>query len=132
MTGCTYIIGAGIAAAIGYCIWRMYLNKRNFLASVQEDAVEGTLRMDDIINYFKSQQIIKGQDIPFLADGDCEEFRRMLHAPYPKKKEGYQTFFIGVYNEKKDEIKFARLIHAREVEQKVKEVLGSEHLVVLG
>lgn len=65
MTGCTYIIGAGIAAAIGYCIWRMYLNKRNFLASVQEDVVEGTLRI-------------------------------------------------------------------REVEQKVKEVLGSEHLVVLG
>lgn len=49
-----------------------------------------------------------------------------------KRRKGYQTFFIGVYNEKKDEIKFARLIHAREVEQKVKEVLGSEHLVVLG
>ena len=83
----------------------MYLNKINFFASVQEDVVEGTLRMDDITNYFKSQQITKGQDIPFLADGDCEEFRKMLHAPYPKKKEGYLTFFIGVYNETEDKIK---------------------------
>lgn len=132
MTGCTYIIGAGIAAAIGYCIWKMYQSKQNFLASVQEDVVEGTLRMDDIVNYFKSQQIIKGQDVPFLANGDCEEFRKMLHAPYPKKKEGYLTFFIGVYNEKEDKIKFTRLIHAREVEQEIKEILGPEHLVVLG
>lgn len=132
MTGYSYIIGAGVVAAIGYCLWRMVQNRQNFLDSVPEDVVEGTLHKEDIINYFKSQQIVKGADIPFLADGDCDEFRQMLHAPYPKKKEGYQTFFIGVYNEKNDNINFARLIHARDVEQAVKVLLGGEHLVVLG
>lgn len=132
MTGYSYIIGAGVVAAIGYCLWRMIQNRQNFLDSVPEDVVEGTLHKEDIINYFKSQQIVKGEDIPFLADGDCDEFRKMLHAPYPKKKEGYQTFFIGVYNEKNDNINFARLIHARDVEQAVKVLLGGEHLVVLG
>lgn len=132
MTGYSYIIGAGVVAAIGYCLWRMVQNRQNFLDSVPEDVVEGTLHKEDIINYFKSQQIVKGEDIPFLADGDCDEFRKMLHAPYPKKKEGYQTFFIGVYNEKNDNINFARLIHARDVEQAVKVLLGGEHLVVLG
>lgn len=132
MTGYSYIIGAGVVAAIGYCLWRMIQNRQNFLDSVPEDVVEGTLHKEDIINYFKSQQIVKGEDIPFLADGDCDEFRKMLHAPYPKKKEGYQTFFIGVYNEKNNNINFARLIHARDVEQAVKVLLGGEHLVVLG
>lgn len=132
MTGYSYIIGAGVVAAIGYCLWRMIQNRQNFLDSVPEDVVEGTLHKEDIINYFKSQQIVKGEDIPFLADGDCDEFRKMLHAPYPEKKEGYQTFFIGVYNEKNDNINFARLIHARDVEQAVKVLLGGEHLVVLG
>lgn len=132
MTGYSYIIGAGVVAAIGYCLWKMIQNRQNFLDSVPEDVVEGTLHKEDIINYFKSQQIVKGEDIPFLADGDCDEFRKMLHAPYPKKKEGYQTFFIGVYNEKNDNINFARLIHARDVEQAVKVLLGGEHLVVLG
>ena len=132
MTGYSYIIGAGVVAAIGYCLWRMVQNRQNFLDSVPEDVVEGTLHKEDIINYFKSQQIVKGEDIPFLADGDCDEFRKMLHAPYPKKKEGYQTFFIGVYNEKNDNINFARLIHARNVEQAVKDLLGGDHLVVLG
>ena len=132
MTGYSYIIGAGVVAAIGYYLWRMIQNRQNFLDSVPEDVVEGTLHKEDIINYFKSQQIVKGEDIPFLADGDCDEFRKMLHAPYPKKKEGYQTFLIGVYNEKNDNINFARLIHARDVEQAVKVLLGGEHLVVLG
>lgn len=132
MTGYSYIIGAGVIAAIGYCLWRMIQNRQNFLNSVSEDVVEGTLHKEDIINYFKSQQIVKGEDIPFLADGDCDEFRKMLHAPYPKKKEGYHTFFIGVYNEKNDSINFSRLIHARNVEQAVINLLGGEHLVVLG
>lgn len=131
MTGYSYIIGAGVIAAIGYCLWRMIQNRQNFLNSVPEDVVEGTLHKEDIINYFKSQQIVKGEDIPFLADGDCDEFRKMLHAPYPKKKEGYHTFFIGVYNEKNDSINFSRLIHARNVEQAVINLLGGEHLVVL-
>ena len=131
MTGYSYIIGAGVIAAIGYCLWRMIQNRQNFLNSVPEDVVEGTLYKEDIINYFKSQQIVKGEDIPFLADGDCDEFRKMLHAPYPKKKEGYHTFFIGVYNEKNDSINFSRLIHARNVEQAVINLLGGEHLVVL-
>lgn len=132
MTGYSYLIGAGVIAAIGYCLWRMIQNRQNFLNSVPEDVVEGTLHKEDIINYFKSQQIVKGEDIPFLADGDCDEFRKMLHAPYPKKKEGYHTFFIGVYNEKNDSINFSRLIHARNVEQAVINLLGGEHLVVLG
>lgn len=132
MTGYSYIIGAGVIAAIGYCLWRMIQNRQNFLNSVPEDVVEGTLHKEDIINYFKSQQIVKGEDIPFLADGDCDEFRKMLHAPYPKKKEGYHTFFIGVYNQQNDSINFSRLIHARNVEQAVINLLGGEHLVVLG
>ena len=50
MTGYSYIIGAGVVAAIGYCLWRMIQNRQNFLDSVPEDVVEGTLHKEDIIN----------------------------------------------------------------------------------
>lgn len=131
MTGYTYIIGAGIAVAIGYCIWRLYKRKANIFANIDEDIVDGTLHMEDIVNYFKSQQIAQGQDTPFMADGDCEEFRKMLHAPYPHKKDGYHTIFIGVYNEPLDNVNYMKLIHAQDLDPKIVELLGGEHLVVL-
>ena len=73
MTGYSYIIGAGVVAAIGYCLWKMIKNRQNFLDSVSEDVVEGTLHKEDIINYFKSQQIVKGEDIPFLAQSAYDD-----------------------------------------------------------
>lgn len=46
----------------------------------------------------------------------------------PRKDVG---IFEGVYNEEADEITVSRYLEADEVDQKTKEVLGNEPLVVL-
>lgn len=130
MNGYSVVIGVGIVAAIGYCIWRMSENKKT-VASIQEDVIDGTLKMEDVKNYFKSQQLVQGQDIPFMANGDCAEFKKILNRSFPQKKEGYHTLFIGVYNSQKNELRFARIIHARIIDESIVQVLGDEHLVVL-
>lgn len=62
---------------------------------------------------------------PFIAN--ASEFKEMLKTA-PKKDVG---IFEGVYNEETDEITANRYLDADEVDQKTKNVLGNESLVVL-
>ena len=120
------------AAAVGVIALFVYAKRKApLLTNLNEEVLDTTLTFEDVINFFKSSNLDQEKDIPFVAKGDCNEFRRMLHAPYPKKKEGYCTIFIGVYNETDDQIKSHKLIHAKAIDKALADCLGSENLVVL-
>lgn len=120
------IATVGIAVAI-----YVYLKKRSSSLVIKEEVVDATLSMNDVVGFFKSKSLIKGKNIPFVANGDCQEFREMFHAPYPKAKDGYKAIFLGVYNKENDTISDHVLIHAKDIDKDIAEMFGANSLVVL-
>lgn len=109
----------------------LYKKKHEGVVSLVEETIDGELKMSDLINYMKSLNLRKDRDIPFVAKGDCEEFRKFLHAPFPKKKEGYITIFVGVYNNATEIITEHKLIHSKSIDSDLQVLLANENLVVL-
>lgn len=116
-------------AAVGGIVYFQFKKKSNI--QLNEEVVDTELSMDDVISFFKMQKLDPKKHIPFIANGDCAEFRKLFHAPYPKAKEGYCSLLIGVYDEKTQEIIVNKLIHAKLLDKKIIEILGNEKLVVL-
>lgn len=80
-----------------------------------------------IVDWFKQQKLKKGRDIPFLTTK--QEFRDWIKNA-PRKNIGL-GLIEGVYDEQTDEITDLRYISADEYDEKTKEVLGNDELVVL-
>ena len=118
-----------IAVVVGGIVYYQLKKKSNI--QLNEEVVDTELLMDDVISFFKMQKLDQKKHVPFMANGDCEEFRKLFHAPYPKAKEGYCCLLIGVYDEQTQEIIVSKLIHAKSIDKKILEVLGNENLVVL-
>lgn len=118
-----------IAAVVGGIVY--YQLKKKSDIQLNEEVVDTELLMDDVISFFKMQKLDQKKHLPFMANGDCAEFRKLFHAPYPKAKEGYCSLLIGVYDEQTQEIIVSKLIHAKLLDRKILEILGNENLVVL-
>ena len=97
-----------------------------YIVNLVRKVINGILNFTkQVVNWFKSLRLDPQKDTPFIAD--ASEFKEMLKAA-PKKNVG---IFEGVYNEETDEITANRYLDADEVDQKTKDVLGNESLVVL-
>lgn len=97
-----------------------------WLTNIVRKVIRGILKFaTEVVNWFKSLSLDKDKHTPFIAD--AEQFKDMLKTA-PKKDVG---IFEGVYDEEADEIVANRYLEADEVDQKTKEVLGNEPLVVL-
>lgn len=79
----------------------------------------------EVVGYFKNLRLNQRKDMPFLANS--ERFKGMIKNA-PRKSVG---IFEGVYDEEADEITNAQYISADQIDQKTREVLGNEELVVL-
>lgn len=77
------------------------------------------------VNWFKSLRLNKEKHIPFVAD--AKAFKEMLKTA-PTKNVG---IFEGVFDETTDEIIHHQFIEADDVDEKTKETLGDEDLVIL-
>ena len=122
--GCVALVGCA-----GYLYYRK--NKKN-LIPIETKTVDGILNFSDVLGYFKSKNLIQGKDIPFIAQNDISgAFSKKTHNPFPEPKEGYKTIVLGVYNEKADTISHCQVLYVKELDDKTKEVLGKEDLVVL-
>lgn len=98
---------------------------------IEEETIDNELRFDDIYSYFKIQSLQKEKHIPFIASGECERINSMLHLSHSIEKKGYISVFIGVYNEQNDTLVNAKLIYAKSIDEKTKNILGTNELVVL-
>ena len=97
-----------------------------YVVNLVRKVVHGILNfVKEVVDWFKSLSLNPQVDTPFIAD--AKEFKEMLKTA-PKKKVG---IFEGVYNEETDEIISNRYLDADEVDQKTKDVLAGESLVVL-
>ena len=122
----------------------------------QEDVfVEAeTVVFTDVVAYFKGLSLIKGQDTPFVAKANAEELKPTIEAitkieeeGTPSKENGEPsleenpvytskdfndtTLFLGTLNEKNGEVENVKIIIAESFDEKTKDVLGNESLVVL-
>lgn len=88
--------------------------------------IDGTINFADVVGWFKSLKLDKEKDIPFV--GNANAFKDMLQNFEQKKS---VALFIGVFDEKSDKIIHSQIIEADDFDQKTREVLGSEDLVVL-
>ena len=93
---------------------------------VSVKTIDGTINFADVVGWFKSLKLDKEKDIPFV--GNANAFKDMLQNFEQKKSE---ALFIGVFDEKSDKIIHSQIIEADDFDQKTREVLGSEDLVVL-
>jgi phage-related protein len=108
--------------AIVEFIKRAFSTLRNIIRAI----VHGILNfVAHVVNWFKSLALDKEKDIPFIADAD--KIKDMLKTA-PVKNVG---IFEGVYDEDADEITSNRFVDADSLDEKTKEVLGNEPLVVL-
>lgn len=124
-------LGIFAAVAIGTIAIYAYLKRKTYKIKLNEETIGTELKKEDVVAFFRSLSPNQVSDIPFIANGDCEEFRKMLHVPFPKGKENYQTIFIGVFNNKSNSIINNKLIHAKDIDDELKQLLGVEKLVVL-
>jgi hypothetical protein len=95
---------------------------RKKIISTSENVDE--LRMADVISFFKSKNLVKDRDIPFVAT--VAGFSTVVSLP--NKENGY---ILGIYNEVKDDLTEIKLIYAKSVDEKFKSTIGNEQLVVL-
>ncbi len=126
----TIILGI---AAIGGAAY--YINKKKsvgqFLTS-NVKVIDGTLDFNDVVAYFKSKNLKKGSDVPFIArDGAMGQFVKKTHKRFPKGKVGYLTIVLGVYNEIDEKVTHGQILYVKELDERIKEVFGNEELIVL-
>lgn len=81
----------------------------------------------NVIGWFKSLQLQQGRDVPFVANANQKAFKEMLKKA-PVKNVG---IFQGVYNEETNEITHNEYLEADELDEKTRQILGNEELVVL-
>lgn len=126
-------ISALIIAAIGaYFFLRSRKNSDgDSVVDVPSDVIDSEFSFDEVVSFFQSKQLNQEVHLPFIANGDCAEFKKMFKSSFPKSKDGYVSLFLGVYNSKTDKVEDMRLVYAKSLDAKTLEVLGNEKLVVL-
>lgn len=103
------------------------VKKANIMGvDVSVKTIDGTINFADVVGWFKSLKLDKEKDIPFV--GNANAFKDMLQNFEQKKS---VALFIGVFDEKSDKIIHSQIIEADDFDQKTREVLGSEDLVIL-
>ena len=85
----------------------------------------------DVVAYFKNLSLTKGRDIPFIAKANSKELQEVVSVI--KKTEDFNdtTLLLGTLNEETNEFENVKIIIAKSFDDKTKEVLGNEPLVVL-
>lgn len=98
-----------------------------FIRNLVKVIIRGVLNFAaNVVGWFKKiRDLDQTVDTPFLAD--ASQFKEMLKTA-PTKNVG---IFQGVYNEETDEITHNQYIEADALDDKTREVLGNEPIVVL-
>jgi hypothetical protein len=82
------------------------------------------LKKDEVVAYFKSLQLTKGSDIPFVAR--TNKFSTICNIP-----DGEYNVALGVYNESLDEISSLKIIVAQKWDPVFATMIGKEDVIVL-
>lgn len=97
--------------------------------------INGIMRFHaHIVNWFKSLNLIKGKHVPFIADADSPDFKKMLANARKVNVGIYEKdthILNGVFDIETDEIIHCELLGADMVDEQTKNTLNGDSLVVL-
>lgn len=126
----TVILGIAAIGGVAYYLYKKKAVEQFWTNDVK--VIDGTLDFNDVVSYFKSLNLKKEVDIPFVArDGIMCQFVKKTHKRFPKGKGGYTTIVIGVYNESLDKITNGKILYVKQLDEQTKSVFGNEECVVL-
>lgn len=123
------LIGTGAAVIAGVICTVFYVKRRKNQIKYATEQVEAVLELEDVVAYFKSLNLKKGEDTPFIMN--CEHERSQEHIKdSPTPKEGYKLIFVGIYNNNKN-ILAGKYIYSLGWSDKLTEIMGNEPIVIL-
>lgn len=101
----------------------------SFIGEIVATIIDGIISFaKHVVGWFRGLQLRRGRDIPFIADGNSEQFKEMLdHAP-----EMNVGIFEGVFDEETGEITDYQYLEADQVDAKTRQAFEENGpLVVL-
>lgn len=124
MSNTLIIIGGIVLVGVAYYSYKRKKSKRaiskeeviNELASTLNPENVDKLSLSDVINYFKTLQLRKGIDTPFIAIAI---------------KNGVKSYVLATYNEESNEIENGRLVSPKTIDDELIRVMGNETFVIL-
>ena len=125
------ITTVAVAAAGGllYFFYKKGSQGRYFcINNENSETVDGELKMSDVVNYLKLRRLSQDKHTPFMAKLSNSKIRGMVKGDL---KQGYEAIFIGVYNNKTNEIEIMHVFFAKSLDQQIIELMGDETLIVL-
>lgn len=128
MSNGALVLGIAVLAIGGY-VYYVRTQKHKALVEftkANSETIDGELKLEDVVAYFKLQNLNQTQQTPFMAKP--EGLKGLIDYI---EKPGYQTLFVGVYGEASNELKPTRLFYAKSFDSKIVETFGSESLVIL-
>lgn len=91
------------------------------------DIIDGVISFwNDLVDYFKKLTLVKGRDLPFVVD--AKKIRGMLDNAPTMEIPG---LFEGVYNEETDKIEHGRFVYGNDLDEKTKDVIKDQGIVIL-
>ncbi len=121
---------AAIAAGAGFFFLKK--NKKFIdISKVHKETLEGCLNYEDVISWFKNLQLKKDEDIPFIAQSFDNLFDQQVKGQEILVKEGYITILLGIYNEVSKGLIDSKILFVKDLDGKLKDLLGKESCIVL-
>ena len=114
-------------AIVSGLVW-LYYNSNVFNGSkksslkdlnVDFEELDDLLELEQVVTWFRNQQLDEKKDIPFIIEGDNLSFF------FDDNKYDDNTLFMGVYEKSSDTIIRAKAIHAKAFNKRLNDVLAS-------
>lgn len=114
------IIGVVAAGVIYYAFGKKKSRKADLSPEAVDEIVKGLraetvdrLTLADVVNYFKGLSLKKDIDVPFICITTAK------------------AYLLATYNESSGQVEHCTLLSPNTIDDKLKETMGSEQLVVL-
>ena len=125
------IVGGVVGASVALYITKKKAEKKTLdVSEFPNETIEVELAMTDVVGWFQQKMLQKGVHSPFVAQGN-EVFEHILTPESSIKKEGYDTTFMGVYNEQTEEIEDFKIVFSKGRDKELQKMFGDKNLVVL-
>lgn len=113
-----------VVVALAIVVYFVMKKKRSAKAELSSDLVEEIVKglsaerierlsLSDVVNYFKSLSLKNGVDTPFVCITDAK------------------AYLLATYNESSGQVEHCKLLYPNMIDDKLKETMGNEKLVVL-
>lgn len=114
------------AVAIGSAYFFYRYGKKSLPTEEVEE-----LGTSDVAAFFKSMNLRKGIDVPFIATKDFFANERSLARMIPNTQTFYETLVLGVMNKESNETTLFKVIFAKTVDPSIAQPLKEKGIVVL-